>query len=96
MIRDADASDRIDPSSARASDPCYRRRLVPDSLRITSSATSRGGTRRPAISPREDLPAALVVFLVALPLCLGIALASGAPLLAGVVSGWSAGSWSAG
>ena len=87
MIRDADASDRIDPSSARASDPCYRRRLVPDSLRITSSATSRGGTRRPAISPREDLPAALVVFLVALPLCLGIALASGAPLLAGVVSG---------
>lgn len=36
---------------------------------------------------REDIPAGLVVFLVALPLSLGIALASGAPLLAGVVTG---------
>lgn len=36
---------------------------------------------------RQDIPAALVVFLVALPLCLGIALASGAPLYAGTVSG---------
>ncbi len=36
---------------------------------------------------KTDLPAGVVVFLVALPLCLGIALASGAPLLSGVVSG---------
>lgn len=36
---------------------------------------------------RHDLPAGLVVFLVALPLCLGIALASGAPLFSGLVSG---------
>ena len=35
----------------------------------------------------QDAPAGLVVFLVALPLCLGISLASGAPLLAGVISG---------
>ena len=36
---------------------------------------------------RADAPASIVVFLVALPLCLGIALASGAPLFAGVISG---------
>jgi MFS superfamily sulfate permease-like transporter len=36
---------------------------------------------------RYDLPASLVVFLVAVPLCLGIALASGAPLFAGIVAG---------
>lgn len=36
---------------------------------------------------RYDLPAGLVVFLVALPLCLGVALASGAPLLAGLIAG---------
>lgn len=36
---------------------------------------------------KHDLPAGLVVFLVALPLCLGIALASGAPLFAGLISG---------
>ncbi|MRS65075.1 SulP family inorganic anion transporter [Larkinella terrae] len=36
---------------------------------------------------RSDLPAGLSVFLVALPLCLGIALASGAPLFSGLVAG---------
>lgn len=35
----------------------------------------------------KDIQAGLVVFLVALPLCLGIALASGAPLFAGIISG---------
>ena len=34
-----------------------------------------------------DLPSSLVVFLVALPLCLGIALASGAPLFSGLIAG---------
>ena len=36
---------------------------------------------------RTDAPAGLVVFLVALPLCLGIALASDAPLVSGLVAG---------
>lgn len=35
----------------------------------------------------SDLPASIVVFLVALPLCLGVALASGAPLIGGIVAG---------
>lgn len=35
---------------------------------------------------RHDLPSSLVVFLVALPLSLGIAIASGAPVLAGVIA----------
>ncbi|WP_044203279.1 SulP family inorganic anion transporter [Flammeovirga sp. OC4] len=36
---------------------------------------------------RYDLPASIVVFLVAMPLCLGIALASGAPLFSGIIAG---------
>lgn len=36
---------------------------------------------------KKDLPASIVVFLVALPLCLGIALASGAPLFSGILTG---------
>ncbi len=36
---------------------------------------------------KNDLPASIVVFFVALPLCLGIALASGAPLFSGLIAG---------
>lgn len=36
---------------------------------------------------RRDLLASVVVFLVALPLCMGIALASGAPVAAGLITG---------
>src|SRR5690606_8115476 len=51
------------------------------------------GTRLSAflkLSKRDlkyDFPASIVVFLVALPLCLGIAMASGAPLFAGLLTG---------
>lgn len=48
-----------------------------------SSATPLVGQ----ISLAHDAPAGLVVFLVALPLCLGIALASGAPLFSGLIAG---------
>lgn len=40
-----------------------------------------------SIQWRHDAPASVVVFLVALPLCLGIALASGAPLFSGIIAG---------
>jgi MFS superfamily sulfate permease-like transporter len=36
---------------------------------------------------KNDFPASIVVFFVALPLCLGIALASGAPLFSGLIAG---------
>ena len=36
---------------------------------------------------KSDFPASIVVFFVAVPLCLGIALASGAPLFAGIIAG---------
>jgi len=42
---------------------------------------------KPLENLSHDVPAALVVFLVALPLCLGIALASGAPLFSGLIAG---------
>ncbi|CAL1239383.1 SulP family inorganic anion transporter [Candidatus Methylocalor cossyra] len=48
---------------------------------------------------RHDIPAGVVVFLVALPLCLGIALASGAPLFSGIITGIVGGlvvSWASG
>lgn len=48
--------------------------------------TGTNGSSLATTAPR-DLTAGLVVFLVALPLCLGIALASNAPLLSGVLAG---------
>ncbi|BDD02952.1 membrane protein [Aureibacter tunicatorum] len=36
---------------------------------------------------KSDIPAGVIVFLVAMPLCLGMALASGAPLFSGIIAG---------
>jgi len=41
----------------------------------------------PSSPLKGDITASVVVFLVALPLCLGIALASGAPLFSGLLAG---------
>lgn len=40
---------------------------------------------------KSDIPSGIVVFLVAVPLCLGIALASGAPLFSGIIAGFVGG-----
>jgi carbonic anhydrase/SulP family sulfate permease len=56
-----------------------------DGTELTGAGTSTGG------HVRDDVLAGIVVFLVALPLCIGIALASNAPPLAGVVAGVVAG-----
>ena len=44
-------------------------------------------TLHPFKNLKYDVPASIVVFFVALPLCLGIALASGAPLFSGLIAG---------
>lgn len=46
---------------------------------------SHAATSSPTIA--KDLTAGLVVYLVALPLCLGVALASNAPLFSGLIAG---------
>ena len=51
----------------------------------TGSKTIGGGSLFSA--PKQDFLASVVVFLVALPLCMGIAIASGVPVAAGLISG---------
>ncbi len=55
-----------------------------DSVPRTSPRADMAG--RPTGIARADLPASIVVFLVALPLSLGVAPASGAPVAAGLIA----------
>ena len=53
----------------------------------SNHSSARPLAPNPINSLKQDGPAGLVVFLVALPLCLGVAHASGAPLFAGIIAG---------
>ena len=61
--------------------PARDQRIMSESEKNTPSKTTSSNRLL------KDISSALVVFLVALPLCLGIALASGAPLVSGVLAG---------
>jgi MFS superfamily sulfate permease-like transporter len=59
-------------------------------IRATSAGARATGPASRSFSPRDlvaDFGASLVVFLVALPLCVGVAVASGAPAELGIVTG---------
>ena len=52
-----------------------------------SAVNPSGSVLPPRSTFRDDLLASVVVFLVALPLCMGVAIASGAPVAAGLITG---------
>ncbi|MFI8320374.1 MULTISPECIES: SulP family inorganic anion transporter [Streptomyces] len=71
-----------------------RTRVSPTDGRTGGRGTRRRGpagrrSRRPSVLGflAADLPASLVVFLVALPLCVGVAVASGVPAELGLITG---------
>ncbi|MGH3872843.1 MAG: SulP family inorganic anion transporter [Pseudonocardiaceae bacterium] len=67
----------------RYNQPIWRPSLRPPALSRVSLSAAR---RRTWMMVRYDVPASLVVFLVAVPLSLGIAVATGAPVLAGLIA----------
>ncbi len=56
-------------------------------LLYSLSKQNQDGMKKLFSEFKSDLPASIVVFFVAVPLCLGIALASGAPLFSGIIAG---------
>ncbi len=58
---------------------------------MSTSQSSNNQTEETKSNWRSDLPSSIVVFLVALPLCMGIAIASGVPVSAGLATGIIAG-----
>ncbi|MDB4932021.1 MAG: sulfate transporter [Myxococcaceae bacterium] len=76
------------PSRPAATRAMARPVMLPPSPMHAPDATLDGApaTSRPTPVWLRDLPASLVTFLVAMPLSMGIALASGAPIMAGLIS----------
>ncbi len=60
--------------------------VPPPSARPPDALLVAEGEKRPRSTWRRDLTASLVIFLIAVPLSLGVALATGAPLQAGLVA----------
>lgn len=83
------------PSSSHEGEPARPLQMMPVSVlsifgdRTPGPDDDGGETESFRFSEtwRADVPASVVVFLIAVPLCLGIALASGAPLFSGIISG---------
>lgn len=71
--------------------PSEDREGPPSSAHVDAGPPSSRLELSPFGNLRYDVPAGLVVFLVAVPLCLGIALASGAPALSGILAGIAGG-----
>ena len=56
-------------------------------IKIAGTVTTAGGPKPPKSDLGTEITASLVVFLVALPLCIGVAVASGVPAELGIISG---------